>query len=73
MLCRSDVAIIGAGLAGLATAKALTIRGLSCTVFEQSSRVGGLWAKAYPGALVQVSCIISMKFSHFKYNRITSV
>uniref|UniRef100_A0A1B6BYX0 Flavin-containing monooxygenase n=1 Tax=Clastoptera arizonana TaxID=38151 RepID=A0A1B6BYX0_9HEMI len=37
------VGIVGAGPAGLSAAKHATIQGLSCTVFEQSSSLGGTW------------------------------
>jgi cation diffusion facilitator CzcD-associated flavoprotein CzcO len=37
------VAVIGAGAAGLAAAKELLREGHAVTVFEQNSRVGGLW------------------------------
>ena len=40
---RRRVAVIGAGVAGLTTAKALLEEGLSPTVFELAAQVGGLW------------------------------
>ncbi|KDN80692.1 flavin-containing monooxygenase [Kitasatospora cheerisanensis] len=40
----TKVAVIGAGAAGLATAKALLDQGLDVTVLERGDRVGGLWA-----------------------------
>ena len=48
------VAIIGAGVAGLATAKALQAEGLDCTVFECAERLGGVWADGYSNFGVQV-------------------
>jgi len=48
------VAIIGAGVAGLATAKALLAQGFSCTVYERSESLGGVWADGYVGFGVQV-------------------
>ncbi|MFG2697106.1 flavin-containing monooxygenase [Kitasatospora sp. NPDC048407] len=40
----TKVAVIGAGAAGLATAKALLDHDLDVTVLERGDRVGGLWA-----------------------------
>src|SRR6266446_6962966 len=37
-----DVAIVGAGIAGLATAYELSRRGLSCVVLERAPRAGGV-------------------------------
>ncbi len=39
----SRVAILGAGLSGLAAAKCLGEEGLEPVVFEQSPEIGGLW------------------------------
>ncbi|MFD1150728.1 flavin-containing monooxygenase [Saccharothrix hoggarensis] len=49
------VAVIGAGVAGLATAKVLRQAGHAITVFEKSSEVGGVWsaARRYPGLTTQ--------------------
>jgi dimethylaniline monooxygenase (N-oxide forming) len=49
------VAIVGAGVAGLATARVLLQQGLDCTLFERSGRLGGVWAAGYAnfGAQVQ--------------------
>lgn len=41
------VGIVGAGEAGLATAKMLLAEGYQCSVFERASQVGGVWAKGY--------------------------
>ena len=38
-----NVAIIGAGAAGLITARAMQEHGLAHTIYEQSSRIGGVW------------------------------
>lgn len=38
-----DACVIGGGGCGLAAAKALRDRGLSCVCFERGSAVGGLW------------------------------
>ena len=44
---RVGTVIVGAGQAGLATAKALIDRGLTCVVFERNSRVGDEWRRHY--------------------------
>jgi oxygen-dependent protoporphyrinogen oxidase len=38
----TDVAIVGGGIAGLAAAFELSLRGVSFTLFEASDRLGGL-------------------------------
>ena len=48
------VGIIGAGVAGLATAKTLQAEGLECTIFERAERLGGVWADGYSNFGVQV-------------------
>ncbi|MDH3692137.1 MAG: FAD-dependent oxidoreductase [Gammaproteobacteria bacterium] len=48
------VAIIGAGVAGVTTAKTLLADGLECTVFERNDRLGGVWADGYSNFGVQV-------------------
>jgi dimethylaniline monooxygenase (N-oxide forming) len=48
------VGIIGAGVAGLATAKTLQAEGLDCTVFERAERLGGVWTDGYLNFGVQV-------------------
>jgi cation diffusion facilitator CzcD-associated flavoprotein CzcO len=50
-----NVSIIGGGIAGVATARAMRARGLRCTLFERKARIGGLWVDAYPGATVQAT------------------
>ena len=49
-----SVAIIGAGVAGLATAKSLTQKGFSCKVYDRQPTLGGVWADGYAGFGVQV-------------------
>lgn len=49
-----SVAIVGAGVAGLATARVLLQQGLDCTVFERSSELGGVWTVGYSNFGVQV-------------------
>lgn len=41
---RRNVAVIGAGVSGLAAAKCLLEEGLEPVVYEQSSHLGGLWS-----------------------------
>jgi len=48
------VGIIGAGVAGLATAKTLLAHGLTCTIFERGDRLGGVWSDGYSNFGVQV-------------------
>ena len=48
------VAIIGAGVAGLSTAKLLIEQGLECVVFERGDNLGGVWADGYSNFGVQV-------------------
>jgi dimethylaniline monooxygenase (N-oxide forming) len=49
------VAIVGAGFAGLSTAKVLKSFGFEVTVFEKASDVGGVWSasRRYPGLTTQ--------------------
>ena len=49
------VAIIGAGVAGLATAKVLLAAGHAVTVFDRTPDVGGVWSatRRYPGLTTQ--------------------
>jgi heterodisulfide reductase subunit A-like polyferredoxin len=44
------IAVIGAGVAGVATATALHAAGLEFVVYERQGGVGGLWFQNYPGA-----------------------
>lgn len=48
---KRSVAVIGAGVAGLVTAKVLKHDGFDITIFEKESTIGGVWAesRAYPG------------------------
>lgn len=50
-----NIAIVGAGFAGLSTAKILKAMGHAVTVFEKDSEVGGVWAasRRYPGLTTQ--------------------
>jgi hypothetical protein len=50
-----DIAIVGAGVAGLATAKVLKQAGHEVTVFDRVTDVGGVWSasRRYPGLSTQ--------------------
>src|SRR5215471_12167315 len=48
------VAIVGAGVSGLATARVLLAQGLDCTLFERRAALGGVWADGYLNFGVQV-------------------
>lgn len=50
-----DIAIIGAGFAGLSTAKVLRTVGFDVTVYEKAPDVGGVWSatRRYPGLRTQ--------------------
>ena len=48
------VGIIGAGGAGLATAKTLLVEGMECVIFERGERLGGVWADGYSNFGVQI-------------------
>lgn len=50
-----SVAIIGAGISGLAHADVLQRCGFSVELFERDHRVGGVWSRAYPGVSLQNS------------------
>lgn len=49
-----NAALIGAGIAGLVTAKTLLAQGIACTLFERSACVGGVWADGYLNFGVQL-------------------
>ncbi len=49
-----SVAVVGAGVAGLATARTVIARGLECTVFERSGVPGGVWSDGYSNFGLQV-------------------
>ena len=50
-----DIAIVGAGVAGLATAKVLKQAGHEVTIFDRVADVGGVWSESrrYPGLSTQ--------------------
>ena len=50
-----NIGIVGAGIAGLSTAKTLRQFGFDVTVFEKDAELGGVWAgsRRYPGLTTQ--------------------
>jgi dimethylaniline monooxygenase (N-oxide forming) len=54
---KKSVGIIGAGISGLATAKAFLSQGHAVTVFEKLDTLGGVWSpeRRYPGLRIQIS------------------
>ena len=48
------VGIVGAGVAGISTAKILMGDGYECTIFERRDELGGVWADGYLNFGVQV-------------------
>ena len=52
---KNKIAIIGAGVAGLSTARQLIGEGFDCTLFERNAQLGGVWSDGYLnfGAQVQ--------------------
>ena len=53
MTTAKRVAIIGAGISGLAHADVLTRCGFSVVLFERTARLGGVWACSYPDVRLQ--------------------
>jgi cation diffusion facilitator CzcD-associated flavoprotein CzcO len=47
------VAVIGAGISGIAAANILKKNGFEAVVFEKYEKLGGVWATAYPGIHLQ--------------------
>ena len=50
MTLSEKIAVIGGGVAGIATVAALRARGLQCVAYEKQRGPGGLWYNNYPGA-----------------------
>lgn len=48
------VAIVGAGVAGLQTARCLSAKGFECCIFEKAQDVGGVWRENYADFGLQV-------------------
>src|SRR5437764_10204629 len=55
MVTRKQVCVIGAGVSGLAAAKAFSARGHQVSVVERSGDLGGVWepARSYPDVQTQ--------------------
>ena len=55
MVKQKNVCVIGAGVAGLAAAKAFGARGHKVTILERSGDLGGVWepARSYPEVQTQ--------------------
>src|SRR5512134_1814188 len=49
----SRIAVVGAGISGIAAANILKKNGFIPVVFEKSKKLGGVWATAYPGVHLQ--------------------
>ncbi len=49
----SRIAVIGAGISGIAAANVLKKNGFAPVVFEKHDRIGGVWATAYPEVHLQ--------------------
>lgn len=47
------VAVIGAGISGIAAANTFKKQGYDVVVFEKAAALGGVWAVAYPGVRLQ--------------------
>lgn len=47
------IAVIGAGISGIAAANVLQKQGHHVTIYEKSSQIGGVWAVAYPQVTLQ--------------------
>ena len=57
-LTKQRIGIIGAGFAGISSAKILADFGFDTVVFEKDPEVGGVWASSrrYPGLKTQNVC-----------------
>merc|ERR1712217_544951 len=64
------VAIIGAGVAGLQTARQLVEAGIECIIFEKAQDVGGVWRENYADFGLQVPKEL-YEFPGFPYPRDT--
>lgn len=44
-----SIAVIGAGVSGIGSARVFIEKGYDVTVYEATDKLGGIWAKAYDG------------------------
>jgi dimethylaniline monooxygenase (N-oxide forming) len=67
---RKRVVVIGAGIAGLVTAKVLRDDGFDVIAFEKEPAIGGVWAESrtYPGLRTN-NCRHTYAFSDHPYDR----
>jgi cation diffusion facilitator CzcD-associated flavoprotein CzcO len=52
LIVAPHVAIVGAGVRGLASAVYLRSRGYGITIFEQASTCGGMWTRVYDTSFI---------------------
>lgn len=63
---QKHVLIVGAGVAGLQTARALDKQGIKFTILERNDDVGGVWRDNYEGYALQVPWPV-YEFPEFRY------
>jgi dimethylaniline monooxygenase (N-oxide forming) len=68
MAPRRRVAVIGAGISGLATASCLLEEGLDPVVFEQAPQIGGLWGSGGAASLLYSSLRTNTSKYSFAYS-----
>ncbi len=67
-MIKKKIAVIGAGLSGLAAIKELLAEGHDVTAYEQSSEVGGVFSACYDSVLLTVSNYSMAYSDFFPYN-----
>lgn len=50
---KKKIAVIGAGVSGIAAARVLVVRGYETVVFDAAAEIGGVWALTYPEVRLQ--------------------